>query len=122
MVLPRMHLPQQPRHPRPVGPHQHEQVARVEAQLGQPGDDLHMGQLLPVGADLVLAFDDEDAVVAQHPPRLRRRREVEVQHRLVPAPAARGRPSAARGVVVPRPAWLPSPPRVSAFGRSSPSI
>ena len=29
-----------------------------------------MRQLLPVGADLVLAFDDEDAVVAQHPPRL----------------------------------------------------
>ena len=100
MVLPRVHLAQQPGDARPAAADQDKQVAGVEAECGQADHQLHMGQFLAVGADLVLAFDDEDAVVAQHPPRLPPGVQIKVQHRLVPAAAAGSGMCATRGIEV----------------------
>ncbi|PRP93054.1 hypothetical protein ENSA5_45460 [Enhygromyxa salina] len=83
-----MNLPQQSAHSGRVAAHEHEHVLAVKAHVLVPGDDLDVRQPLLVGADLVLALDDEDPARAEHTAGLEPRTQVEVSHGVVPLRAA----------------------------------
>ena len=61
-----MRLFQQPAHPRFVGPYNNKQVLAEETHFRIGGDNFHVGEILAVGADFILAFHDKHTAVAQH--------------------------------------------------------
>ena len=66
MVLPGVHLPFRPRYDRSIRADNDEQVLCVESDTLVLVDDFHVGQTLRVGADLILAFDDENSIGLEH--------------------------------------------------------
>src|SRR5579863_450776 len=61
-----MDLRQHPADAGPVVTHEHKQVFNDKSLFGQRVDDFHVGEPLLVGAHFIGAFDDVDAVLAQH--------------------------------------------------------
>jgi hypothetical protein len=92
-----MRLSQHPADARPIVPKHDEKIVNLESHRGQLVDDLDVGEPLPVGADFILAFYDQNAAGFQHAKRFPRAAEIQVQHRLV---VLLGRMSGAVVVVV----------------------
>jgi hypothetical protein len=78
-----MRLSQHPADARAIVPKHDEKIVNFESHLRQLVDDLDVGEPLPVGADFILAFYDQDAAGFQHTKRFPRAAEIQVQHRLV---------------------------------------
>ncbi len=66
-----------------VVPHDHEEIFRDIPDFGVHLHDFYVREALPVGANLILTFDNEDASLPQDAPRFLTSVAVEIQNRLV---------------------------------------
>src|SRR5262249_52618007 len=80
MVLARVFLTDQAAHRLPVRSHDNKQIFGMKSEPRIFVDDLDMGQTLLVGADFVLAFDDQHAVFFENAVRLLARAKIEIEH------------------------------------------
>ena len=73
---------------------------KPDCQIGV--DDFDVGQVLPISADFVLTFNDENTFVLQHPPSFAAAFNIEVHHRGMPFSAALAWFLVAVRIVVPK--------------------
>ena len=83
MVLPGVDLPDHPADRGPGAADDDEYVLGDEPLGREAVYDVHVGEALGVGADLVLALDDVDPALPEHPPGLPGCFYVELEHGLV---------------------------------------
>ena len=89
MVFSRVNLSHQAAHAGLIGAHNNKDVFSVKTRFFILVDDLDVGQPLTIRADLVLAFDDQYAIVLKRAMSFSSGLEIKVSNRSVPLGAGR---------------------------------